>query len=188
MAPEHKHYAFSGPENRAGGMTMARRKAKPVETPPDFTEARRQAMGFTKERTHVMQGERRTTLHTIRRQCPAMRWGWLSDAQRAALVRYADLAIEAQVTVKGCLAPQGGGEPMTGAERRIAKRQAYQAARKACSPSALAFTDHVLLGDDPPSWEDVALSTFGAPREAARISARALIGVVATDLVRHFAG
>ena len=179
MIQFHRHH------EREKRMSKARAKVKAVAV-GDFTDQHRQAAGFTEERTHTMQGERRATLHTIRRRSPALGWGWLTQSQQAALIRYADLASDVEVSVKGCLAPPSGGDAIVGAERRMKRRTDYERARKACVAPALAFTDHALLGDAPPTLEAIALSSFGSPRDAALMTARALIGITASDLVRHF--
>ena len=166
---------------------MPKAKRKPEAKPGDFTDQIRAGDGFADARVVMMPGEaKREALHTRRKLCPAMRWSWLTEAERGALVRYADLHEQADPTVKGCLAPQGGGEPLLGAERRIARRDAHTAAKRACSPTALAFTEHVLVGDRPANWEDAANIAFGAPRQHARMMGRAMIGIVARDLVRFF--
>lgn len=167
-------------------MAKAKRK-RPDVAAIDFTEARRQATGFVPTRVDVMEGERRVTLHTIRRRCPAMGWMWLSEAQRGALVRYWDLTSECDVSVKGCLAPPSGGNGgPVGAERRMRRRSDLEHARRACTGPALAFTDKALLGDAPPHLDALADATFGAPREAGRITARALIGITASEMAKFF--
>jgi hypothetical protein len=168
-------------------MSKAKRK-KPMQEPADldFTERRRQAMGFGPERTHVMGGERRVTLHTIRRRSPALGWSFLTRSEQAALIRYAELAEAVDVTVKSCLAPQSGGDRDEGAERRVARKQNLDAATRACTGPALAFTRQALIGDAPPLLDVLAHVSFGSPREAARITARAMVGITARELVRHF--
>jgi len=161
-------------------MGKAKRK---TQQPADFTEAKRQAMGYAE----VAVTERGQVIgRTTRRRCPAYHWSWLTDAERASLIRYADLEDMAEVTVKGCLAPVGGGESLVGAERRMMRRDDFDRARRAAgkSPCALIFTEKALKSLVP--FDVLCDEQFGAPREAARMTGKAFVGIVARDLVRYF--
>jgi hypothetical protein len=165
---------------------MGKRNAakRRMETPADFTDARRNAFGYAP----VQITERGQVVgRTVRRQCPAMRWEWLGDRERAALVRYWDLAQECEVSVNGCLTPKTGGDGSpVGAERRMMRRSELDALRRSCTAPALAFTNDALLGDAPPHLDALADMRFGSPRVAARMTARAMIGVTAGEMARWF--
>lgn len=148
----------------------------------DFTDAKRAAMSFSP----VQVTERGQVVgKTQRRLCPAMRWGWLSERERAALVRYWELDQEAGVPVRGCLTPPTGGGP-SGALRAAMKRDELDKLRRSCSGTALVDTDALLLGDNPPDLDEYAVGKYGAPREAARLTVRAYVGISAREMAKWF--
>jgi hypothetical protein len=168
-------------------MGKAKRNGRARIIPADFTDAKRRAMGFAPV---DVTNRGQVIGRTYQRRCPAHYWTWLTDAERASLIRYADLAQRADVTVKGCLSPVQGGDGLVGAERRMMRRDEYQHAREAAnaSPCALTFTEKLLLTDMPRPFDVECVDYFGGPRDAAVLTGKAFAGIVARDLVKFFAG
>jgi len=165
---------------------MGKPKAKRAKVEViDFTDAKRQALGFGQV---AVTDKGQVIGVTPKRRCPAYAWTWLGDAERASLIRYADLAELAEVTVKGCLSPVGGGESLVGAERRMMRRDEFAWARMAANEchEALAFTERALLGDQPQSFDELCIQFFAGTRQTARDTGKRFVGIVARNLVRYF--
>ena len=166
-------------------MPKAKRKATPQPI-GDFVDQIRAGEGFTDARVVMMPGEvKREALHTKRRACPAMRWGWLSLDQRSILVLFAQAADDAGYgTVRSALCEPTGEGMGNSAERLFARRQRYAAMRNACrDQAAMILTCEALDPPDRETFDQTARRLCIGSRDAARLRAQMQIGYVADDLL-----
>jgi len=168
---------------------MPKRKTKPAPQPAgDFTDQIRAGDGFTDARVVMMPGEtKREALNTRRRQCPAMRWDWLSAEQRAMLVLFAQAADDAGYgRVRSALCDPHGDGADTGQERQFAKRQRYAAMRNACRDQvAMLFTTEALDPPDRETFDATAARLMAAVqgRDKRRVLAMWRVRATADDLL-----
>ena len=166
-------------------MPKAKRKATPQPI-GDFVDQIRAGDGFTDARVVMMPGEvKREALHTKRRACPAMRWGWLSLEQRSILVLFAQAADDAGYgTVRSALCEPTGEGMGNSAERLFARRQRYAAMRNACrDQAAMILTCEALDPPDRETFDQTARRLCIGSRDAARLRAQMQIAYVADDLL-----
>lgn len=165
---------------------MPKTKTKSDATIGDFTDAIRAGNDWVDTRVIIAPGERdaRKQLNTRRRPCPALLWGWLSEEQRAMLVLLEQAALIAGYGhVRSCLAAPSGADGAT-AERRLFRRQRYDAMRAACrDQAALNFTLTALSPPDRECFDNLTARLIGGPRAKARAKAHDWIAATAGDLL-----
>jgi len=169
---------------------MAKAKRKP---PPqlvgDFTDAIRAGEGYSDARVVMMPGERkRVALHTRRRQCPAMRWGWLSKHQQAAIVLLEDARDSAGLdTVRSALCPPTGGDGAR-PERVAIKRARFNSLCDAVrNKLALAMVDEALRNPDRETIDQIAERWFGGQVRHNREALQVWTASVADDVLAWIA-
>jgi len=167
-------------------MPKAKRKATPQPI-GDFVDQIRAGDGWTVTKTAKMAGEteQRTKSETPKRECPAMRWRWLSLEQRGILVLFAQAADDAGYgTVRSALCEPTGEGMGNSAERLFARRQRYAAMRNACrDQAAMILTCEALDPPDRETFDQTARRLCIGSRDAARLRAQMQIGYVADDLL-----
>jgi hypothetical protein len=164
---------------------MAKSKRKPAPQPiGDFTDQIR-AAEYAEVRTATMPGERgRVALHTRRKQCAALRWGWLTKEQQAALVLFEDARDYAGLdTVRSALCPPTGGDGAR-PERVAIKRERFQTMCEAIrNKLAMALADEALRNPDRETLDQIADRWFGGRRQHNRESLECWIASVADDIL-----
>lgn len=164
---------------------MPKAKRKPVEQPGDFVDAIRAADGYTEARVVMMPDEtRRAALNTIKRQCAALRWRWLSQQQQAAIVLLEDAMHSAGLdTVRSALCPPSGGDgarPERLAQRRQRFDNMCQAVR---NKLGLALVDEALRNPERETLDQIAERWFGGRRQHNREALEIWTASVADDVL-----
>lgn len=164
-------------------MPKAKRKAE--QQPGDFTDTIRAGEGWTDARVVMMPGERnRVALHTRRRQCAALRWGWLTREQQAAIVLYEDARDSAGLdTVRSALCPPTGGDGAR-PERLAIRRDRFETLVKSIrNKLGLAMVDEALVNRDRETIDQIAERWFGGRRQHYREAFEVWSASVADDVL-----
>lgn len=165
---------------------MPKTKRKAVAHPVgDFTDQIRAGEGFIDARVVMMPGEtKRAALHTRKRICAALRWGWLSQQQQAALVLFEDARDSAGLdTVRSALCPPTGGEGAR-PERVAIQRSRFDGLCLAVrNKLGLALTDEALRNPDRETLDQIAERWFGGRRQHNREALECWIASVADDVL-----
>lgn len=169
-----------------GTATMPRAKRKATPQPiGDHVDQIRAGEGFTDARVVMMPGEtQRVALNTRRRACPALRWGWLSKQQQAAIVLYEDARDSAGLdTVRSALCPPTGGDGAR-PERLAIRRKRYETLCDAIrNKLALEMVSQALANRDRETIDQIAERWFGGRRTHNREAFEVWSASVADDVL-----
>ena len=165
-------------------MPKAKRKATPQPI-GDFVDQIRAGEGFTDARVVMMPGEvKREALNTKRRACPAMRWGWLSKQQQAAIVLYEDAHQKAGLdTTRSCLCPPTGGGGARPERVRIMRERLEILEASIRNKLALEMVLQALANKDRETIDQIAGRWFGGPRQSNREAFEVWSAGVADDVL-----
>jgi hypothetical protein len=171
-------------------MPKAKRKATPQPI-GDYVDQIRAGEGFTDARVVMMPGEvKREALNTRKRQCAALRWGWLTQQQQGMLVLFDQACAEAGWDlVRSALCPPTGGDGAR-PERLVGRRMKHQAMERAVrNQLALLLVKEALENKDNETLDQIAERWFGGRRAHNRENLECWIASVADDLFAwHEAG
>ena len=164
---------------------MPKAKRKTADLPGDFTDAIRAGDGYTDARVVMMPGEtRREALHTRRRICPALLWGWLTDQQKAALVLYDDARSKAGLdTVRSALCPPTGGDGARPERVAILRNRFETLCASIRNKLALAMIDEAFYDTERRTVDQMAERWFGGRRQHNREAFQVWTASVADDVL-----
>lgn len=164
---------------------MPRAKRKPDAPMGDFVDQIRAGEGFTDARVVMMPGEtRREALHTRKRQCAALRWGWLTREQQAGLVLLEDARDSAGLdTVRSALCPPTGGDGARPERVAIRRQRFFGLCEAIRNKLALNMVDEALRNPDRETLDQIAERWFGGRRLHNREALETWTASVADDVL-----
>lgn len=165
-------------------MPKGRRKTQPQPI-GDHVDQIRAGEGFTDARVVMMPGEtRREALNTRKRQCAALRWGWLSKQQQAAIVLYEDAHQKAGLdTTRSCLCPPTGGGGARPERVRIMRERLEILEASIRNKLALEMVLQALANPDRETIDQIAERWFGGRRTHNREAFEVWSASVADDVL-----